>query len=122
MSKDRTDISMGSYADMINERKANYKEMRQTVDEILSKWDGGLLCVMRVDEDEKGNPTEVRTFIGGVSQVPASLALAETAIVTAETLMKPIKESATEDLAKERISDISVKELMKILKKELGKD
>jgi len=113
MSKDTSKIRNGGYADMIKERKAEYPTLRQTVDEVLSKWDGGLLCVMRVDEDENGDPTGVQTFVGGVSKLSASIALAETATDTAKTLAKRVKSSVMEDM---------VNDLMKMLKEALGKD
>lgn len=115
MSKDKAKISNGGYAEMIKERKAIYPEHRQTVDEILSKWDGGLLCVMRVDEDENGDPSGVQVFVGGVSKVANTLALAETMANTAESLLKRVKKSAMEDLAKEIAGDDDMKEIMKML-------
>lgn len=112
--KDEAKISNGGYAEMIKERKAVYPEHRQSVDEILSRWDGGLLCVMRVDEDENGDPHGVQVYVGGVSKVMTTLALAETMASTAEGILNKVKKTAIQDIAKEMADDKDIRELMKM--------
>lgn len=89
-----------SFEDMLKERKKAFDKIKQSVKDTLKDYDGGMLAVLVMKEDENGMPSGSKVFLGGVgrpeTQIELARALSQASdkaldILLAEANKDPIK-------------------------------
>lgn len=93
-------LEPASFEDMLKERKKAFDKIKQSVKETLKDYDGGMLAVLVMKEDENGMPSGAKVFLGGVgrpeTQIELARALSQASdkaldIMLAEAKKDPIK-------------------------------
>lgn len=85
----------GGYEGMIKKRKAEMGHIEKEVNTILKDYDGEMLAIIRITEDENGKPEATHAYIGGVASIEAQLkmgkALSEAADNMRDILLDAVK-------------------------------
>lgn len=76
----------GSHEDVLKIRRQVGEQFEKGIETILENYDGELVAVIRVVEDENGNPEQTRTFIGGVAGAQSTEALKEGLLEAVNTI------------------------------------
>lgn len=85
-SKRHSEVFDGGYEKMMKERKSKMPELEAAVQEVLDDWSGETLCIIKIHEDENGDPSGNHVFIGGVTKLGTQLALAKVLMGTADDI------------------------------------
>lgn len=94
---------IGDFAKMMEERAKEYPKLRRDLDKLLGSWEGQLICVMVVDEDENGETEGVNIMLSGVSPLTSSLALTE----RLEKVSKELKQKTIKDAVSEMLDELT---------------
>lgn len=115
-SKD-SELVEGSYEKMMDMRKRMLSRIEKNINSALDGYDGGLIALFVMKEDENGKCVGSNVFISGVSRPESSLALAkvlsEASEEVVDTLLDEIKKQDPEDVVK------VIKQLKKFVDNEL---
>lgn len=63
---------MGSKADMLKFRKSKRAEMEAQIERALENYDGGLIAIITIDDNQKAN-----VLVGGTDEMEASIVLSD---------------------------------------------
>lgn len=72
-----SDLIEGGFEQMIKTREENLPEVEKTINKVLNDYDGGMIAIVRVIDDENGDPEAQQVFIGGVSHLGSQVKLAK---------------------------------------------
>jgi hypothetical protein len=94
-TKGKSSVKSGSFEDMIKARAKNKAEIEENIRGILADYDGGLIAIVRVGEDENGEANTQSTFVGGTagmsSQIRMIKALSDSGDRLLETTLQEAK-------------------------------
>ena len=82
---------------MLKELKNKLPELEEAVNEVLADWNGETLCIIKIHEDENGDPSGQHVFIGGVTKFTSQLALGKVLISTADEIRDKILDVVKEN-------------------------
>lgn len=71
----RTSVQEGNFEDLINARKKALAEYEEVISGVFKDYDGSLVLIMRVEEDENADPTAVSTNVVGATTMAAQVRL-----------------------------------------------
>lgn len=76
---DRKVVGMtgGSYEDMIKQRKKMMPQMQKTIEELFDNWSGEVFAIIKVKEDENGEPQGVDLVMSGAGTPESQIALSK---------------------------------------------
>lgn len=77
MGENKRQSFAGDYEEMIKFRRKQKKEIMAGLEEVLDGYDGGMIAIVRVTEDENGDITGSKNFLAGVSKREARKAIKE---------------------------------------------
>ena len=100
--KAKSSMFHGDYETMLKERQKKLPELEAAVQEVLNDWNGETLCVIKIHEDENGDPSGQHVFIGGVSKLGGQLALGKVLIKTADGIRDRLLDIIKDDPSKAR--------------------
>ena len=100
--KAKSGMFHGDYETMLKERQKKLPELEAAVQEVLNDWNGETLCVIKIHEDENGDPSGQHVFIGGVSKLGGQLALGKVLINTADGIRDRLLDIIKDDPSKAR--------------------
>lgn len=87
-------LSEGSFEDMIKTRKAGLPDYEEEIQEQLEDYDGGLIAIIRVEEDENGKASKIRATVVGAAHISSQLRLIRGLDKLGERLRDELIESA----------------------------
>lgn len=90
-------IQAGTYEDMIKMRKKQLPELEETIQEVLKDYDGGMIAIMQVKEDENGMGEGHSVFIGGVGHVSTQIQMGKALMQASDQIRDLMIESAKGD-------------------------
>lgn len=94
-SENNFSIESGSFEYFLKTRAKKLSELQDAINEILKDYDGGLVAIVVMKEDEDGLPSGKQMFLGGVSrpetQLMMSKALGDASRKAIELLLEAVK-------------------------------
>ena len=63
----------GTFEDMVKMRKKQLPEIQASIQEMFKDYDGGMVAILTVKEDENGHAEGHNLFIGGVAHISQQL-------------------------------------------------
>lgn len=73
--KRKDELVEGDFRKMMEMRKSSLPDLEDSINKILADYDGEMLAIVRVGEDENGDPEHHMVFIGGVSGIESQIRL-----------------------------------------------
>lgn len=104
----------GNHQDVLKARKKMSKMFTDKIEEVLDGYDGELMAVVRVKEDENGNPHNTVSFVGGISGLESTLQLADAVHNLAHTIREKTDKNLDEAIKVKEGSE-AIDKLRKIL-------
>lgn len=92
-----TELSEGSYEEMMKKRKAELPRMQEAIQRIFDDYDGGHVVVLRMKEDENADPEGSQLFIGGVGKLSSNLKMSDALREASTTVLEHTAESVQGD-------------------------
>lgn len=104
-----TQVIAGDYSTMIDARKQHLPGIEDNINEILEDYDGEMIAVIRIREDENGTPQGAQTFISGVAQTESQLQLVKSLREMSVSMTKQLLDGARDEprLLKEVLTGIT---------------
>lgn len=90
-SYERIERLQGGYEKLVETRKKELPQIEEQVQKMFENYNGEVMAVIRIYEDENGDPEAGETFIGGVSGAASSMALAAKLDEAGKHLRKVVK-------------------------------
>lgn len=85
----------GSYEDMVKMRKKQLPEIKDEIQKMFKNYDGGLVAIITMDEDENGKSEGHSLFIGGVAHISTQLALGKALSEASEKMAEMLVDKAS---------------------------
>lgn len=109
----------GSFEDMIKMRSDNQSDVEKSIQDVLKDYDGTMIAIIRLHEDENGDPDSETIFIGGTSHLENQVKFASILRNGYETFMRHMVESCSKDpTALRKVMDFVLKDMQKKLKED----
>lgn len=105
----------GGFEDMMAERKKQLPEFQAHIQEHLADYNGEMVAVIKVSEDENGDPTGTSVFVGGVCTFESSMKMLRALDEAKDAITTQMAEGAAEN--PEIIGDIFGNMLSDLIKK-----
>lgn len=115
--KNKTQVEMGSYVDMLKSREKRMPEMQKEIQEFFDNWSGETIIMVKTENDENGDPIGCHQVIMGVDKPTVLLSLARHLDHTQEHIMEQLMESGDPKL----LATMAV-DMMRDLLKEISND
>lgn len=93
----KSELFTGGYERMLKERKNKLPQLESAVQEVLDEWSGETICIIKIHEDENGDPSGQHIFIGGVSKISGQIALGKALSEASYNIRDKLIEVAKED-------------------------
>lgn len=113
-------MNAGSFEDMMKARAKELPELEKSIEKFFKDYDGGLVLMMKVNEDENGEPVGMETNIVGTVQMASQIRLIKNLDRIKDKLIEDLLEAVKDNpeamitLAMETVG----KDLLDSLKKE----
>jgi hypothetical protein len=103
----------GDYEEMMNKRKKELPTINKSILEVMKGYDGEMIAIIRVHEDENGDVMGRSIFVGGVGKMEAGGAIVE----GCTEIVSKVTDNMTKDLDKQLkvIGNDLIAELKKIM-------
>lgn len=70
-------MSGGSYEDLIKKRKEMLPKLQKDIEDFFEDWNGEVFAIVRVNEDENGDPIGANISMGGAGTSESQIALSK---------------------------------------------
>lgn len=70
------ELIKGDFETLVKLRKEHLPKVQKTINEVFKNYDGEMVAVIRIKEDENGDPCGQQVFIGGVGKLETQIKLA----------------------------------------------
>lgn len=87
----------GDFADMMKHREELMPEFEDAIEQQFDNYNGEMVAIVQVDEDENGKPTGSTMFIGGVASMESSLRMLKALDEARDAIAKQIGQGLAED-------------------------
>lgn len=92
-NKSGSKLVRGDYEAMIKMRAKQLPEIEATINEALADYDGSMIAIIRIHEDENGKSERTQVMIGGVSHLGNHISLGKGLMQAADELRDNLIES-----------------------------
>jgi hypothetical protein len=107
-TEDSHETFKGSFEQMMKVRQANLKDIEKSINDVFKGYSGEMIAVVRVHEDENGEPESSTIFVGGVATYSASMSMMRALSEARETVAEQMANAVIKnpDLLKTMLKDL----------------
>lgn len=95
--KRKDEMVEGDFRKMMEMRKGAIPDLEDSINSILDDYHGEMLAIVRVSEDENGDPNSHAIFIGGVAGIESQIRLARSLHEAEKSIHDSLLKNATEN-------------------------
>lgn len=96
-SDDLHGIKSGDFETMMKMRKKQLPDIEKSINDMLKDYDGGLVAVIRISEDENGKADGDSMFLGGVSHISTQIRMGKALSKASDKMLEMILEACKGD-------------------------
>ncbi len=93
-STDKSEVMHGGYEKMLKMREEKLPEIQEAINKVFKDYDGGLVAIIVMKEDENGMPSGRHLFIGGVSRLEVQLFMSKALFEASDDAVNALLEAA----------------------------
>lgn len=107
----KTKILKGGFEEMVKQRQKNLPSIEANIQDIFKDYNGEMVAIVRINEDENGDPESSSTLISGVSGFASQVRLTKALDNAVSDLIKTVSLAIVESRG-----DEGIRELLAVLK------